>query len=279
MLRKILCTDISMFTTLKEGNSFFRLFATPFLLKKKVYFKGFKKIFYTMSCLKNTPSAERPRERRVQAGPDALALSELLAIILSTGAKGKSVVSLAQELLIHFKTLEGLVEASLTELQSFKGIGKAKALQLKATLEIARRYKQKSLTNPSSLLSMEAIYHQAHHLLSSEKQEVLLIFLKDVRQKLITWERVSIGTLAHLLVHPREVFYPAVRHKAASFVLVHNHPSGDPTPSQADIYITEQLHLSSQVMGIPMEDHLIIGSHSFFSLKSAGILSKQTYTH
>lgn len=220
---------------------------------------------------KEIPPQERPRERLMRQGAESLSLVELVAILLSTGMKGKSVIELAQEIVIRFGGLSGLLGASLRELMEIKGLGRAKAIQLKAAFAIALKTSEVFLEKEKRLSSQDA-YELVKNTLSQEKQEILMVFLKDVKGKLITYEKVSVGTLSEVLVHPREVFYPAVRHKANSLILVHNHPSGDPTPSQADVEITRHLLRSSQVMGIKMDDHLIVGKSSFVSLRERGLL-------
>ncbi len=223
-----------------------------------------------MMNLRKLPVEERPRERLIRWGAEVLSLVELLAILLTTGTKNKSVLELSQELLERFGSLYQLMEASIEELMEVKGIGRAKAIQLKAAFGIAlqanrRQWVAKKVVGP------EEAYELVRHELIHQKQELLIVILKDVKGKLITWETVAIGTLSNVLVHPREVFFPAVRHKASSLILVHNHPSGDPTPSKADITLTQHLIKSSQVMGILLEDHLIIGASSFVSLQRVGL--------
>ena len=222
--------------------------------------------------LKEMPLQERPRERLVKYGAESLSVAELIAILLATGTRGKSVLELAHEMVAKFGGLPGLLGASLRELMEIKGIGRAKAIQLKAAFAIT--LKSCEVFSPfEKALSSQDAYELIKRTLSQEKQEVLMVFLKDVKGKLISYEKVAIGTLSQVLVHPREIFYPAVRHKASSLILAHNHPSGDPTPSLADIEMTARLVQSSRVMGIKMDDHLIIGRCSFISLKERGYLA------
>lgn len=216
------------------------------------------------------PTQERPRERLLRLGPEMLSLSELLAILLTTGTKEKSVLELSQELVMRFGSLQNLLNASIEELKEIKGIGKAKAIQLKAAFGIALQANHKAIDQKLPIDASEA-YELVRHDLAYQTQEILLVILKDVKGKLITIEKVSVGTLSEVLVHPREVFFPAVRHKASSLILVHNHPSGDPTPSKADIELTYHLARSSLVMGINLDDHLIIGSNSFISIRRLGL--------
>jgi DNA repair protein RadC len=225
--------------------------------------------------LSKLPAQERPRERLVKLGPDALSLTELLAILLTTGTKDKSVLELAHEMVVRFGSLQALLEASITELMEVKGIGPAKAIQLKAAFGIALKTTQKPFIATDPIHAKEA-YELVRHDLAGQKQEVLMVVLKDIKGRLIALKKVSVGTLSNVLVHPREVFFPAVRHKANSLILAHNHPSGDPTPSQADLELTKHLIRSSRVMGIHLDDHLIIGSNSFISLRESGFLSCMT---
>jgi DNA repair protein RadC len=218
------------------------------------------------------PVHERPRERMLKVGAAALSLAELLAILLTTGTKDKSVLELSQELVTRFGSLENLLEASIEELMEVKGIGKAKAVQLKAAFGIALKTSQKTFAPSETIDTLEA-YELVRHDLSCQKQEMLMVVLKDVKGRLIGLEKVSVGTLSDVLVHPREIFFPAVRHKASSLILAHNHPSGDPTPSAADLELTRHLIRSSRIMGIHLDDHLIVGASSFVSLRAAGFLA------
>ncbi|MGR3911877.1 MAG: DNA repair protein RadC [Candidatus Rhabdochlamydia sp.] len=219
--------------------------------------------------VKELPPSERPRERLKNQGVGALSVQELLAILLTTGTKKASVLDFAAQILSHFGSLKKLMHASIEELMEIKGLGLAKAVKLKAALGLAQKVQ---LTEPLNHVRIDALraYELIRHELEILKQEVLMVILRDVKEKLISIETVSIGTLSEVLIHPREVFYPAVRHKACSLILAHNHPSGDPTPSQADIEMTHHLSRSGKIMGIHLEDHLIVGSSGYISLKQAG---------
>jgi DNA repair protein RadC len=224
--------------------------------------------------LSKLPAQERPRERLLKWGPEALSLTELLAILLSTGTKNRSVLELSQEMVMRFGSLQALLEASIEELMEVKGIGPAKAIQLKAAFGIALKTHQKTFVAQDPIHAKEA-YELVRHELAGQKQEMLMVVLKDIKGRLIGLEKVSIGTLSDVLIHPREIFFPAVRHKASSMILAHNHPSGDPTPSNADLELTKHLIRSSRIMGIHLDDHLIIGSSSFISLRESGLLGIQ----
>jgi DNA repair protein RadC len=223
-------------------------------------------------ALSSLPESERPRERLLEQGVEGLSIQELIAIILGTGTKGKSVVALAEELLIHFKSLDTLLEASIPELREIKGIGLAKAIQLKAIFGLVQKCRKATLADKTRLKTTQDAFEIAQEEIGHHQQEVFLVLLRDIKGALIHREIVSIGTLSEVLVHPREIFYPAVRHKAHSLILAHNHPSGDPTPSKADLHLTRLLLQSAQVMGIAIDDHLIIGRHGYVSLKEKGYL-------
>ena len=219
--------------------------------------------------LHNLPPQERPRERLLNVGAKNLSLAELLAILLTTGTKEKSVLELAQEIVARFGSLENLLGASIEELMEVKGIGKAKAIQLQATFGIA--LKTSAPIEFKKPIKAQEAYELVRYELANQKQEMLMVILKDIKGRFIAQEKVGVGTLSDVLIHPREIFFPAVRHKASSLILAHNHPSGDPTPSAADLAITRHLIRSSRIMGIHFDDHLIVGAHSFISLRESGL--------
>lgn len=220
------------------------------------------------------PLDERPRERLVREGIDALSLSELIAIILCTGTKGKSVLELSQEIVSHFGGLKDLLQASVEELMEIKGVGRAKAVQLKAAFGIALKSLKPSLSAKYRIQSAAEAYDLIKGEFHEQPQEILVVILRDVKGALIHTQKIAIGTLSEVLVHPREVFHLAVRHKASSLIIAHNHPSGDPSPSKADLELTRILLKSSEVMGIGLSDHLIIGAHTYVSLRSRGHLGQ-----
>jgi DNA repair protein RadC len=223
-------------------------------------------------ALRELPLELRPRERLERHGVDALNLAELIAIVLGSGTQGKSVLSLSEELVVRFSSLERLIDASIVELMEIKGIGRAKAIQLQAVFCIARKYKQIAIHDKHTIAAPEHAYAIAKNEIAQEKQEVLMVILRDVRGCLIHQEAVSKGTLSEILVHPREVFYPAVRYKAHSLILAHNHPSGDPSPSEADLALTRCLLHAGRTMGIALDDHLIVCPHSYISLCERGYI-------
>ena len=209
--------------------------------------------------IKDLPASERPRERLAASGPGALRNSELLAILLRTGMKGVSAIEIGEQLLQKFVTLTALERASLSELCSIKGIGRDKAIALKSAFTLARRMAAELhgeaplLDTPGSVadyLREENRGYEVEHF-----QAVML----NVRRKLIRVELISQGLVDTILVHPREVFKTAIAANASAVVLVHNHPSGDPTPSEADIRVTRDLIRAGQLLKIEVLDHVILG--------------------
>jgi DNA repair protein RadC len=212
--------------------------------------------------IKDLPDSEKPRERLAANGADQLSNSDLIAILLRTGMKGVSAIDVAKQLLTKFGTLENLSRAGLSELRQIKGIGRDKAVALKAAFTLARRMaaeiRQESpaLDNPESIASLLREDNRTYEV------EHFQVVSLNTRRKLIRIDKISQGTLDTLLVHPREVFKHALAAGAAAVVLVHNHPSGDPTPSEADIKVTRDLVRAGQVMKIEVLDHVIIGRAS-----------------
>lgn len=213
------------------------------------------------------PIKERPRERLVQFGPEAISSAELIAIILGSGTKGASVLQIAQEILMRFGSLQNFADASLEELQQIKGLGKAKAIQLKAALNLGFRASKQSVKQKFRITNPLHAYHYVKDDFENEKREIIQVILQDSKGYAVSTHTVAIGTLTHALVHTREVFHPAIRHQAAGLILVHNHPSGDPTPSKEDIQVTEKLIKAGHLMDIPLHDHLIIGQNCYVSLR------------
>lgn len=216
------------------------------------------------------PKEERPRERLVRHGSESLSTSELIALILGSGSKSKPVLQLAQEILVKFGSLRHLTEATLPEILEIKGIGLAKALQLKAALSLGLRASKFIAVPKYRIDNPLHAYHLIKDEIELENREHFIVILQDAKGFVICHEVVSIGTLSQTMVHPREVFYPAIRHKASSLIVAHNHPSGDPTPSPQDIHLTKSLLQASQLIGIPLHDHLIIGHDCYTSLRQRG---------
>ncbi len=217
------------------------------------------------------PEAERPRERLLRHGPESLSTTELIAILLGSGMRGMPVLQLSHELLTHFGTLRDLADATVEELCQIKGLGNAKALQLKAAFSLGMRASRPIAEPKYRIDNPVHAYHLVRDELVKEKRELFLVILIDTKGYVICHQVVAIGTLSNSLVHPREVFYPAIRHKASSMILIHNHPSGDPTPSPEDFDVTRNLIEVGKLMGIPVNDHLIIGESSYISLRQKGL--------
>ncbi len=226
--------------------------------------------------LKDQPASERPRERLAAKGADALSNAELIAILLRTGVKGANAVIVAQQLLKRYDSLFALARASVADLQQIKGIGQDKAVTLVAAFALARKMatelqrESPMLDNPESVA---LLLREDNRLREVETFQVLLL---NTRRRLIRIESISQGTLDTILVHPREVFKHAIAANAAAVVLTHNHPSGDPTPSEADIKVTRDLIRAGQLLKIEVLDHVIIGratpdrSKDYASLRELG---------
>ena len=224
----------------------------------------------THYSIQHLPEEERPRERLMRSGAESLSSAELIAIILGSGSKTKPILQLAQEVVSRFGGLRQLAEATLTELLEIKGIGMAKAIQLKAALNLGMRASKQVVTPKYRIDHPSHAYYLLKEELEHEKRELFVAIMQDVKGYVICHEVISIGSLSQTLVHPREVFYPAIRHKASSLIVAHNHPSGDPTPSQQDYELTKILVDASRLLNIPLHDHLIIGQQRYLSLRQQG---------
>jgi DNA repair protein RadC len=226
--------------------------------------------------LKDQPESERPRERLVAKGPDALRHAELIAILLRTGLKGANAVDVGKQLIHRFGSLQGLAQASLSDLQTVKGVGRDKAVTLAAGFALARKMAEELRQEGPTLDTPERIAELMREANRHYEVEHFQTVLLNTRRKLIRVEHVSQGTLDTILVHPREVFKNAIAANAAAVVLVHNHPSGDPTPSEADIKVTRDLIRAGQLLKIDVLDHVIIGratqerSKDYVSLRELG---------
>ena len=218
------------------------------------------------------PTSERPRERLQKLGVDALSAQEILALILGRGIAGESVMVTAQRLLSQFGNLKGIANASLEELSQVKGIGPAKASQIKAASEMANRLEGYSETGEKPVIKTpEEVVNLVKGKLKGKKKEHFLVLLLDTRNHLIEVANISVGSLDTSVVHPREVFKEAISASAASVIFVHNHPSGDPTSSEDDIKLTKRLAEVGEIMGIDVLDHIIIGDKNYLSLKREGL--------
>jgi DNA repair protein RadC len=214
----------------------------------------------TATKLKDQPASERPRERLREKGPDSLSPGELVAILLRTGLKGTNVVEIGKQLVQRFGSLDALARASWQELAKEPGIGPDKAVTLVAAFSLARRLVQETRSESPPLETPEAVANLMREETRLRTAETFQVLLLNTRRRLIGEPvKIADGTLDTILVHPREVFRHAIQNNAAALVLVHNHPSGDPTPSEADIKVTRDLIRAGQLLKIEVLDHVILG--------------------
>jgi len=221
----------------------------------------------TTFTMRDLPAEERPREKLLKNQSESLSIIELIAIVLGSGTKERPVLQLAQEIVAHFGSLQNLSRATVQELCQIKGIGPAKAIQLMAAFNLGIRLSKELVPERVRVAHPIHAYRLVKDEIEDETREHLIVILLDVKGYVITHQQISVGTLTQSLVHPREVFYPAIRHKAASIVLAHNHPSGDPTPSQQDITVTKELVEAGKLMGIAVQDHIIVGKGRYISMR------------
>jgi DNA repair protein RadC len=218
------------------------------------------------------PTAERPRERLYWNGPEALADAELLALQLGSGVPGRSAVDVAREMLAAYGSLAGVAAREAAELARVPGVGPAKAARLAAAFELTRRLRARTPGVRLVLSAPAEVYAAFGPLMEDLPREVFRVALLDAQNGLLRDRVVSEGTLSASLVHPREVFKPAILESAASVILLHNHPSGDPTPSREDVRLTRQLVECARLLDLRVHDHVIIGRGSFVSLAERGII-------
>lgn len=219
--------------------------------------------------IKDLPKIERPREKLEKYGPEKLSNSELLAILLGTGTKGANVVELSNKILKKFSA-DGLPKAMLKDLKSTFGLGTAKASEIVACFELGRRLLQdkKSVL----ILSPKDVWEELKDIRGNKKEHFVIFFL-DTRNQEIKRETISVGSLNANLVHPREVFEPAIKHLASHVIVAHNHPSGNTDPSEEDIELTKRLSEAGSLLGIELVDHVIVGHSGFTSFKERGLLN------
>lgn len=216
------------------------------------------------------PETERPRERLLKHGPDSLSDAQLVAILLRVGRQEASAVDVAREILQRLRGISGLVHCGLEEICMIPGIGPAKAAQLKAAIEIGRRAMAAPLSTGFRVTSSADLFTHFHPRLRNLRHEIFTTILLDAKNAIIREAVVSEGSLTHSIVHPREVFQSAIRESAASIILLHNHPSGDPMPSQEDRLLTTRLIAGGQLLGIRVLDHLVIGDGRYVSFADQG---------
>jgi len=228
--------------------------------------------------IRDLPPSERPRERLQKFGAEALSAQELLALILGRGIAGESVMVTVQRLLSTFGNVKAISEASLEELSQVRGIGLAKAAQIKAAFELAKR-SEVEVGEKIFIKTAEDAVKLVKPKLKDKKKEYFLILSLDSRNNLIKISEISIGSLNANLVHPREIFKEAIQALANSIILIHNHPSGDAIPSKDDIDITKQLIDAGEIMGITILDHIVIGNQDYKSMKDKELLQLKGYSY
>lgn len=226
----------------------------------------------TYKSIKEWPEDERPRERLLKYGPSSMSEAQLIAIILRTGGAGRSAMDLGMELLDKFSSLTKIEHAALAEICETKGLGKAKAAQLKAALELGRRMFGEPAFKGPEFLKGEDVYRHFYPRFHNLKKEVFFCAMLDAKNRLIKDVRVSEGSLTASVVHPREAFKDAIKESAVSVIFVHNHPSGDPGPSREDIALTAKLSGAGETVGIRVLDHIIIGDGTYTSMLEKGYL-------
>jgi DNA repair protein RadC len=225
--------------------------------------------------IKEWPEDERPREKMLKQGAHSLTNAELLALILRTGdsATKKSAIDLGREIILHFgDNLRELGSADIAQICQIQGMGPAKATGLKAAFTLASRFQARKLEHLDRFTSPRQVFDYFHHEFRDSRKEYFLVLLLDGKNRIIRRVQISEGSLNQSIVHPREVFSPAVKESAAAVILVHNHPTGDPAPSSEDIAITRRLREAGDIMGIKVLDHIIVGDGEFMSFVERGLL-------
>lgn len=222
--------------------------------------------------IRDLPLDERPRERLLTEGAEFLSNAELLAILLRTGTRNQSALQMAHYILQETEGLKFLNEMTIEELMTIKGIGKSKAIQLLASMELGKRVTRKPLTKISAIYSPEDCVAFLSAEMKHLTQEHFVVIFLDTKNYVIGKRTIFIGSLNKAIVHPREVFKEAIKRSSASIICAHNHPSGDPTPSEQDIGLTHRLYEAGELIGIKVLDHLIIGDEQFVSLKEKGYI-------
>jgi len=215
-----------------------------------------------MAKLKDIPKIDRPRERFLKKGPEALSKSDLLAILLGSGIKGKNVQKLSQQIIKKFGT--NFLNITVEDLQKVSGIGQAKALQIVSAISLVKRYYADEKINDIVIKNSQDVLSLTYDLREKKKEYLVCLYL-NARNVLLKKEVVSVGLLDKTLLHPREIFYPATELSAASVILIHNHPSGDSSPSEKDIQIVEKISQAGEIMGISVIDFLILSESGHFS--------------
>ncbi|HCM89416.1 MAG TPA: JAB domain-containing protein [Vagococcus sp.] len=214
----------------------------------------------------------QPRQRCKKYGPEALSHQELLAIMLRTGSKKKNVLELAEEVVKSFDNLFDLKTASIEELVAIEGIGEVKAIEIQAMIELGRRLSLYSREKVGTIQSSASLGEQLIKEMKDYHQEHLVVLYLNAKNEILKKKTIFIGSLSQSVAHPREIFNIAVKCSAARMIVVHNHPSGNPLPSEQDLSFTHRLVECGSLMGIQVIDHLIIGENSYVSMKETGVI-------
>jgi DNA repair protein RadC len=222
------------------------------------------------------PEQDRPRERLARLGAAALSDSELIAILLRTGMKGANAVELGRQLIQRFGSLSELARASVSDIAKLKGVGRTKAVQLAAAFGLAKRVAHEEVAR-MPLDKPELVYQLLGAEMRQLGKESLRVVLLDTKLRLLRLEEISLGSLNECLAHPRDILRPAISHNAYAFILVHNHPSGDPSPSEADRRLTTRISEAARLLQVNLLDHLIVGAPApgrlpYFSFREAGVI-------
>jgi len=223
--------------------------------------------------IKQWPEEERPRERLHQYGAESLSDAQLMAILLGTGDAGRSAVGVAVDLLSRYRDLREMSTAGVSEICRVPGIGKAKAARLLAAMELGKRIQAFPLKEGDLIRGSRDVFESCHPYLRDLKKEVFRVVLLNGKNRVIRTLTISEGSLTACLVHPREVFAPAIRESSPPVLLIHNHPSGDPTPSPEDIEMNKRLVQAGELIGIKVLDHLVIGDGRYLSFVDQGLMT------
>lgn len=221
--------------------------------------------------VKDLPYSDRPREKAIKYGLSKISNSELIAILIRTGTEGKSSIDLGYEILKKFNGITGLINVDIQELCLIKGINKVKAIQILAAVELSKRINDDMEVGQKIINGID-VYNLVGDYIKNDEQENFIIILLDIKNNLICHKFIYKGGLNVNMIHMRDIFREVVRSNAYKFICVHNHPTGDPRPSQNDILTTKEIIKSSKLMGIRFEDHIIIGNNCYFSFKETNSL-------
>lgn len=226
-----------------------------------------------MATIREWPDTDRPRERLEKLSARALPVRELLALVLGSGSAGRSALELGTELLVRYDgSLRRLGAAEPAELRGLPGIGPAGAARVAAALELGRRLATEPASRGDRIRGPGDVFRRLGPLLRDRRQEEFWVLYLDSQNRVLSERRITVGLLNSSLVHPREVFAPAIARAAASLILAHNHPSGDPDPSPEDLDVTVQMVESGRLLGIPVRDHIVLGDTTFVSLLERGLM-------